>query len=321
MSIISREQFYTNLSEMMRRPHDNDETLSNVDFKNDKSKKWSKMLESNKPMAMDSVHTKNFLMSIEELLNEVEELKNTISEKNHKCNRLNKELSVYKGVVNSFTDSIDEYDEWNDISEEDIKYIHKNLMWKPSGNKIKQIIEGEIQDTIKLSHLLKENLRLHKYYHQDTEIQETLRREEMKKLKDHYDSEIRKECHKTDEYARMSDRNVYFQEQMNEKDEKIKELYEELNSFKRRAHEDFLEQDQMKIMYDREKLSKFKSELRIQIEKELKKDENYATNCKTRDLEKKIKTLEKNYKKLQKKLAESRLENSQLQDSVDSLSD
>lgn len=321
MSYISREQFYTHLSEMMRRPHDNDETLSNVDFKNDKSKKWSKMLESNKPIAMDSVHTKNFLMSIEELLNEVVELKNTISEKNQKCIRLNKELSVYKGVVNSFTDSIDEYDEWNDISEEDIKYIHKNLTWKPSGNKIKQMIEGEMQDTIKLSHLLKENLRLHKYYHQDSEEQDRIRRVEMKKLKDHYDSEIRKECHKTDEYGRMCDRNDYYLEQMAEQEKHIKELNETIKGYERRDVQRVLDGDQMKIMYDMDKLKKFKSELRIQLEKELKKDENYATNCKTRDLEKKIKTLEKNYKKLQKKLAESRLENSQLQDSVDSLSD
>lgn len=318
MSYISREQFYTHLSEMMRRPHDNDETLSNVDFKNDKSKKWSKMLESNKPMAMDSVHTKNFLMSIEELLNEVEQLKNTISEKNQKCYRLNKELSVYKGVVNSFTDSIDEYDEWNDISEEDMTYINKHLTWKPTGSKIKQMIEGEIQDTIKLSHLIKENLRLHKYYHQDYEIQSGLRREEMKKLKEHYDSEIRKECHKTEEYKRLVDRSEYYLEQMTEKDKQIKELYEQIKTHERRDLEKALEQDQMQILYDSEKLKKFKSELKIQIHKELKKDENYATNCKTRDLEEKLKNEKKNVKKLQKKLTDTRLELSQLQDSVDS---
>ena len=138
---ITQEELYVNLSEMMRRPQDNDlEEVSIQDLKNDKSKKWTKMIESNKPLSMDPHHTRNFILSIEELYNEISELRNDISEKNLKNIRLIKELSIYKENVNSFTDIIDEYDEWNDISEEDIQYINKHLLWSPSGNKIKQMI-------------------------------------------------------------------------------------------------------------------------------------------------------------------------------------
>ena len=140
----------------------------------------------------------------------------------------------------------------------------------------------------------------------------------MRKLKEHYHSEIRKECHKTEEYKRVVDRSEYYLEQMTEKDKEIKELYEEIKAYERRDTQNALEQDQAKIMYDTEKLRKFKSELKEKIEKELKKDENYATNSKTKDLEEKLKNEKKTVKKLQKKLSEVRLELSQLQDSVDS---